>query len=41
MNLLLEKGLVDGTGRKKSVYFYPQEIEEVKALFEKYGLKID
>ncbi|MBP1039485.1 hypothetical protein I6N95_00555 [Vagococcus sp. BWB3-3] len=41
LNLLSEKGLIDGSGRKKSVYFYPQGVEEAKRLFEKYGLKID
>lgn len=41
LNQLSEKGLVDGSGRKKSVYFYPQGVAEAKALFEKYGLEID
>lgn len=41
LNELTEKGLVDGDGKKKSVQFYPQGIEEAKLLFYKYGIDIE
>ena len=41
LNELTDEDLINGAGRRKSAYIFPEGVEKAEKLLEEYGIKIE